>query len=440
MGAIELIVVLLVFIVVPVAIGGAALFGSRRPQRTSRSRVDWPKVFVVFMGIPLLLLVFPVLLWVASSTNVFHAARLESAQQQVAAGIAVTDAQTQAAHEFLELEAARHSEGIDLSEQHGEPEATPTGTIEYGETVYVQNPLDDWLPSHAHETSSESVVYHSPSSWRMGIASIVVLFVAFVFLGFLVWVSRKNGVLAFGIICAALLLGLGGVREYRSASHRSSDVVMIQEAVPAQPRVAVSNSPKQLQLGGLIPVGVDEAVEDSEVQPLRTREVVYYKHSKREINTSDRLPEWVAEANGESTLSRQKNEIILTSKRYTTVEEAASELRPLASSTLTDFIAKTYPEMRTSSVDPGLIEELGLLQKSCQVTWPLQVGEFTQEMQQLVWKLDISDAAKQKLHHHWQQQETSDRLAILGGGLGGLTLLFGAGALLTRRREEKKTA
>ena len=131
---------------------------------------------------------------------------------------------------------------------------------------------------------------------------------------------------------------------------------------------------------------------------------------------------------------------MLTSKRYTSVEEATAELRPLAGSMLTDFIAKTYPQMRISSVDPALIEELGLLQKSCQVTWPLQVGEFTQEMQQLVWKLDISQEAQLKIHHRWQQQETSDRLAILGGGLGGLTLLFGAGALLTRRREEKKTA
>ncbi len=435
MGAIELIVILLALIVIPVALGSAALFGSQGAQsnRRSRSRVDWSKVVTVFVGAPLLLLAIPLAIYFLSARQSFQHEQLHS-QVMIERDISALETETFAIQKAIELEASHHNGGTARVVQLTENETSPT----------VSQPSESISSdSISHGNLVSAPVVHR-SHWSVGMISIAGLFAVVVgmgFFGLMVWVSRKNGMLALGTVFGILLLlGFVGLTTSRVSSQSAAPPAMIQYDVPAGPAVPMPASSEQSQPSGLIPVGVDEAVEDSEAKPLRTREVVYVGGNKRTINSSDVVPEWVAEANGENILSRQKNHIILTSKRYTTVEEALAELRPLATSMVTDFMTKVYPEMRTSSMDPVYLEHMAILQKSCQVTWPLQVGEFTQEMQQVVWKLDISEEAQQKLHHHWQQQETSDRLAILGGGLGGLTLLFGAGAMLTRRREEKKAA
>ncbi len=190
----------------------------------------------------------------------------------------------------------------------------------------------------------------------------------------------------------------------------------------------------------LIPVNKENEA-NNENTPLEVREITYhYQGNKTRTRTNSEIPEWVQEANGQNLVRPKQGEIVLVSKRYSSLDEARTELRPIANSLIHDELAKAYPAMRRTSLSiENFLNDI-ILAQECEITWPFEVRDFSGEVKQLAWKLDISESTKKQLYAQWQTGARQERLAILGAGLGALTLLFGAGAVVARRRSHRRVA
>ena len=151
----------------------------------------------------------------------------------------------------------------------------------------------------------------------------------------------------------------------------------------------------------------------------------------------NKIPNWVDEALTENVFRPDENEIVITSKRYSSLQEAEAELNKIAEMLVTDYIVGIYPEMRESWIDAEEIRRLGILEKSCEITWPFQVGEFKDTVYQVTWQLDVTSRIQNDLHDSWQRDSISQRLVYLGGGFGLITLIFGIGAVVTRGKKQE---
>lgn len=161
-------------------------------------------------------------------------------------------------------------------------------------------------------------------------------------------------------------------------------------------------------------------------------------HVSKKVLTGDALPKWVVEANGKTV--RDGEELIVTSSLYSTPQEAEAELQAATNLLLRQIAAEQFAFPVSHSEDMTLayidLLEQEILQESCIMKWPFQIGEVEDEIYQVAWKLELGERQQQVFHERWRDHELRDRLFWLGGGLAGLTTLFGAGAVITRRRED----
>ena len=79
----------------------------------------------------------------------------------------------------------------------------------------------------------------------------------------------------------------------------------------------------------------------------------------------------------------------------------------------------------------------GALARECVVTWPLDVGGFREEVQQVVVQLRPTHSLRQRLEQALQNRLGRRRLAGLAGGICTITMLLGISSLLVRRRARK---
>ncbi|QDT32744.1 hypothetical protein [Thalassoglobus polymorphus] len=423
-GVIELLLLSFLLLVVPGVLGGAALTGT---SKQSCSRVDWSKVFFVFLGIPFLLIAAVVGLFFVRNSQVQHAhveqSRLEAKQNLAVVADQIRASESKALHQDEDSE---HHDPNSHSEQHEHAG---------GHTSYNSHGMTDFSPRHDTEVVYDNFTKATEkhSSWAMtftlGVIGLLVL-------GSLVWFGRKRPVLTvccFLGIAAVGLLGGYSATEVSPSQHVTHADAELRELIDAEDVSTAADD--------LIPVN-EENEQGNEEGPLAIREIThrYQGTTGTRSQTLSEIPAWVEEANGQNLVRPKQGEIVLVSKRYSSLDEAKLELKPIANSLIQSELARTYPEMRgtTFSVESFLSSKI--LEQECEIIWPFKVREFTGEMKQLAWKLDISESTKRKLYAHWQNGARQDRLAILGTGLGLLTLFFGAGAIVARRRDSNRVS
>ena len=188
----------------------------------------------------------------------------------------------------------------------------------------------------------------------------------------------------------------------------------------------------------LQPGTVAEAESPGQGTPLDIREVQFETDTPARATSLEQMPDWVTSAHGEDVINLETGEFVLFSERFSTVAEAEAQLWAKVSQVLRDDLHHHLPETRNYDFTQQAIKGLGIRVRSCEIVWPLQVGEFEEEVHQLVWKLRVKVEDRSRLYKMWQSEERLSRLAILAAGVGILTLIFGAGAVVSRRRADRE--
>lgn len=422
LGAIEL-----VLIVVVIGVISSLVFSS--PQ--TRSRVDWGKVFFVFLVIPALLFVAlggTYFLFSVRSQETAHA--IEADQKA-----AVREAQLA---EQLEI-VLREQENVtsassdqSASEDNFAPveEGTLASDFDYGSSYsHDATEMEHQMPTVIGEITTAA---SQPTILFVGVSILAIIVLACIFA-----LGSKNARLAVALF-SFVMIGFGLL----SVSFLSVRVVHTEpphstaHSLPSAPNLYSKDAADELVTPvGEITVGEDEA---EEVKPLKIRESRYDYSGGISVSTKglNRIPRWAEEAMSEAIIRPDENEIVITSKRYSSIQEAEAELKKISEVMVSDYIVRAYPEMRESRITAEEIKQLGMLEHSCEITWPFQVGEFSDEVYQVAWQLDVTREIQEKLYSAWQQQQLTHRLAIVGGGFGLLTLMFGVGAVVTRGKDQ----
>ncbi|MDB4439688.1 hypothetical protein N9153_02060 [Planctomicrobium sp.] len=416
MGVIEL-----VLIVVVIGVFSSVVLSSP----STRSRVDWSKVMLVFLGIPFLLVVALGGTYFLSQSRAQHEVAIAQVEKIIAQDVAASEMSS----------VLQEHESISDEGQTGLSHDDVTSTVTDSDNNYrgAQIPIY----SAQHEMPSRIGMLTEAISQPKVIS--LVLIITFV-IGLLIWLIaiRKNKVallLTFASLGAAVLVfGLFSVKVDTIEYPAQPQITHSSALSPSQKPPAYQEDPN-----GSIPVDKEENEEDGTVKPLQILERDYdFSHgtsiSSKSVN---KIPNWVDEALTENVFRPDENEIVITSKRYSSLQEAEAELNKIAEMLVTDYIVGIYPEMRESWIDAEEIRRLGILEKSCEITWPFQVGEFKDTVYQVTWQLDVTSRIQNDLHDSWQRDSISQRLVYLGGGFGLITLIFGIGAVVTRGKKQE---
>lgn len=415
MGVIELIIIAIVIGVVVAGFSSVAITSPRR-----RSRVDWSKVMLVLLGIPFLLIVAVGGTYFLSQTRAQHEVALAQIEERIAQDIAAS-----------ERERALRSQEIIIDTDETAP--APAAIPEYEHDFQEAHASQHQMPSHIGRLTEMA---SQPTLLLLALGIAVVLGFFFLLFTFL----NKKVALTLTFACLGAMILLGGAF---TMNVRSTGAPVIHEIREYQATTSAELKPPKLKefevtSSGTIPIEEEEAANPA-VKPLQILERDYdFTHgtsiSSKSVN---RIPNWVEEALTEHVFRPDENEIVITSKRYSSIKEAEAELNKIAEMLVTDYVVGIYPEMRESWIDAEQIRRLGILEKSCEITWPFQVGEFKDKVYQVTWQLDVTSRIQHDLHDKWQRNSISQRLVYLGGGFGLVTLIFGIGAIVTRGKEQE---
>lgn len=407
-------VIELVLVVIAIGVFCSIVFAST----ITSSRVDWSKVLLVFLGIPFLLILALGGTYFLSQSRAQHEVALAQAEQRIAQDAAASERER----------ALRALDEISVTEQ---VTAIPgESNSENDHESHVIYSAQHEMPSNIGRVT-EMAAQPTLFLLVLGGAVVIGLFVLLFSL-----MNRKTALLLTFTSLGVVLFAFGFL---------TIKVDTIE--YPAQQQTASSTSvlpPQELPTyledpAGSIPVGEDENEADATSKPLQILERDYDFSNGTSISSKsvNRIPNWVEEALTEHVFRPDENEIVITSKRYSSIKEAEAELNKIAEMLVTDYVVGIYPEMRESWIDAEQIRRLGILEKSCEITWPFQVGEFKDKVYQVTWQLDVTSRIQHDLHDKWQRNSISQRLVYLGGGFGLVTLIFGIGAIVTRGKEQE---
>lgn len=391
-----LLILLTIAILVPLGAGAASYSGGR-------SRVDWSKVFIVLIGIPLMVLA------VAGVSLVADKHQAETEMQR-----AITDRE----------QARRAQESERMTDELARESQQPVESIKRATPPH--------RPHHSPAISNDSLVLNQRAD-SVGMAFSFIVFAILVFA--LTWIVRNHSGLALGGLASVLILficGLGMIFSFRSetVTHMTQIPVRPTLSQVTQPETSMPEKPISLGTGP----GLDEEV------PLKIIDITIDPRGGLSAKNVEQYPDWVLEAKGEKIARTEKGQLILTSGRFTTVEEAEAQLQQQATAILVTDLLQNHPDINGGWLQTHIWQEVSLLKQKCEITWPFQIGEVTTEMQQVVWNLKLDQSLQNRLYADWQSSKQSERLTILGSLLAGITLLFGSGAILTRPREVRKSA
>lgn len=141
------------------------------------------------------------------------------------------------------------------------------------------------------------------------------------------------------------------------------------------------------------------------------------------------IPQWAKEPFTVTEGDRTRH--VLMSKRYATEDEARDDLEVTAQAALNEYMQKRYPGISGMQIENDM-DDIGALKRELVVTYPLQVGEFEEEVKQIYWQLELTPEMGEKIAAVWRPNEVHQRLIYLAVGLAAVTLLMGLGAVLTR--------
>ena len=433
-GFIELVVIVLILGVV-----GSIVSAVRQEES-----FGWVKILVTIFGVQLLIGA-GVFGFYVQARQVSQMAKVRE-QEVIAAAEA---AQAMAVQQRLKYES-----GHTVAEDSGDETAYPEDG--HAESPTSEQPHDHAHPPEPHSSISEEgyteghdgVASHGHGGhhgghfeepqFAVGSAPIIMGVVGFVLvLAFLLTIARKNAMLAVALIGGLVLVGAGTMFVSTEVDHGVPMPTVIKQESSSIESIGFDSSAIE---PGSIPVTAAEiaAVEESD-QWTSITEVSYGEGPRIDFSTEvNELPNWVKNSNGKPLIVPARDEIILHSKRYATIEEAESELWPIAVSFVSEYLTRAYPEMKNYAHDPMIIKNSGVLDQAIQVAYPLP--GFDEQVYQVHWKLTADENIKEHVYAHWKKDEVTQRLFLLGGGIGVVTLLCGVGAVASRHRERKTAA
>lgn len=383
LGMIEIAVILMLIVV-----GGGLLVMSL----LSQGRIDLAKVFFVFVGVPIGLIALIGSYWALKSTS----------------GVRETQAIQVRDHQMVSI------------------------------VHDVENQSEDVVRPEA-QAQSESAAFEFPrqiatESQRNGLGfgiTAISLVIVLGLIGGIFWMSRHRPALALTFVALLMLLGLTLGVVGTKPSSVTSMVTGIEEEAASGAKMIELGDPAELQPGK-----VGEAETPGQGTPLDIREVEYKAGAPDRSTSMEQMPGWVTSAQGEDVINLETGEFVLFSERFSTVAEAEAQLWAKVSQVIRDDIHHHLPETRHYDFSQQAIKELEIRVRTCEIVWPLHVGEFEEEVHQVVWKLRVNENDRSRLYAMWQSEERLSRLAILAAGLGILTIIFGAGAVMSRRRAD----
>lgn len=145
----------------------------------------------------------------------------------------------------------------------------------------------------------------------------------------------------------------------------------------------------------------------------------------------DHIPRWV---DAEDDVGPQGGTVhVLHSQRFATLGEARTQLEKDLQQQLLTQLRHEFPEMNDWPLPLSDMEAAGVILKECEVTWPLNVGEFKESVRQLHWQVLLSDITHQRLLAAGRPVLIRARLRQMAGIFVLAMLCFSAGALAFRR-------
>jgi hypothetical protein len=238
--------------------------------------------------------------------------------------------------------------------------------------------------------------------------------------------TRDMGSMRFALAIPAVLLtiGIGLVGTFGLARQP----IVNRPLPPQSPPHAV---PQQHLAEPSASQGSESAAVDAARSPIEILEKVYHDSGKLISQKSlQKVPEWTQEP--ATSLDHGSEQFLVTSQRFATIEEA----RAAASQAL---VSQLPSRMRNYSAElpewmPTLeqIRAAGIIQRECEMTWPIEVGGFTEQVHQVCWQVALSAQSVSALNAAHRPILVQQRITVLAVALGAVTLLFGASALLLR--------
>ena len=143
-------------------------------------------------------------------------------------------------------------------------------------------------------------------------------------------------------------------------------------------------------------------------------------------------PDWT---NTPQVVAGDVTHSVLSSKQYTTVDEAREEVAAAAVKLLVEDFERIYgvsaenlknlpvETLRTMAVRQEFIE-----------TVDRDFGNFTAPMHRVWWQIELSPVVRTSLHPLWKSRVQEQRVLIVGGGLLAVTVCLAGFSLFSQRR------
>jgi hypothetical protein len=170
---------------------------------------------------------------------------------------------------------------------------------------------------------------------------------------------------------------------------------------------------------------------DAEMQATEIIEKVFHDSGKLTSQKSlQKVPEWTQQT--DLIVDQGQEEFVVTSQRFATIEEARTAAWSSLASRLASPLQKSSPEVPAWTPTLDQIREAGIIKRECEISWPIEVGDFTEQVHQVCWQVELSPQSAALLNVAHRPVIVRQRVTSLAVVLGALTLLLGASAVLLR--------
>ncbi len=165
-------------------------------------------------------------------------------------------------------------------------------------------------------------------------------------------------------------------------------------------------------------------------RPIKVVERLYHDAHLSSEKVIKEVPAWVSAPARDS----HSDVVTISSQRFATAEEAWSQLEKSLTAKLTETGWISSEMTRDIPLKISDLRATGAILKECQITWPLEIGGFTEQVQQVVVEVRLTSELKKKIDQTTRDRMGRQNLARLAWGFGILTLVMAGSSLAIRRR------
>lgn len=283
----------------------------------------------------------------------------------------------------------------------------------------------------------------------MSLMIILILLVAVVAIGSIGIVSiLKLGWIGFAFLCAGggmltvvliLYISVGGVRYMRQPA--PPEIAMALPVVTDSETASGSQTPafddaevpaSPADTDTISASEIDPAVPAPDGNPSTIIEILRDESGQViSIRPLSEPPQWLKAP--AVVFDHGRTLLTLHSQRFATLDEARQQLWPELKAAIIQELRRASPEVRDWPSTLAEMESAGVLFKECDVTSPLQVGDFQETVHQVHWQAQLTDQTRGQLAALWKPSLIRSRLGQLAVGFGTLMLLMSVGAFAFRR-------